>query len=766
MVMKKIKGVYGLAYTVVIGFFLSSFALFAENDANLKKSCEYQECSITTDALGWKRIHIESPLLEECIAVILYDSVREGTERFLSEEFMVFCEKILNKQTEFEPEEVAQILPELTSFIVTSSKTARESCQNAEIASAPGDPQGSEVDPEACNNAQVLQLLNQLFMLLQQCCNTIQIDFAGTFTVLATLIEDFGGTFTVINDIKNTVITDFNGTFTALAACCNQTFIDFTGVFTSLTDIKNTLTVDFNGTFTVLNAIVIDFESTITVINDIKSTLTIDFNGTFTALAACCNQTFVDFTGVFTSLTDIKNTLTVDFNGTFTALAACCNQTFVDFNGVFTVLTDIHETVTTDFNGTFTVFNVLATIIDSPCKATPITAPTTIIVPGSYCLENDIVGTVSIAASNVTVDLNNHTISAPGQVGVFVTAVSNVMVTNGRIDTTAVGIELINGTDTIILSNISITNCSDSGIVINPACVATFIFDTTITTVANFGIHFVNGNDNSQCKRVRLVDCKGAVGIGTTGSISSSLFEDCQIVDCVSNVVSCTFFNLENGQFNQLTRCSVTDVQNNGGSLTALNIGSQSTTLESCILQGITSITNKAYGYVISGSTSVLEDCSALAVESLNGSVGFLVTGSTIMLNNCLVQTVSAITIGSVVTGFDMNGPGANLINCQAYQITGTGFHVEASAVNSSLLNCEANNNGANGFGIDSILSFIGNCTSLYNGSYGFSVPGVGTTPVFGCFAHGNGVMNYLNVPNVQSVGTQVGVFARGNDFI
>lgn len=426
---------------------------------------------------------------------------------------------------------------------------------------------------------------------------------------------------------------------------------------------------------------------------------------------------------------------------------------------------EINETVTTDFNGTFTALANFAGMFASLCNATPITTPTTIVAPGYYCLEKDGVGTIIITASNVTVDLNNHTVSASGQVGVSINGGSNVMVTNGRINSTGIGIQLINNTETVILSNISITNCSDSGIVINPACTATFIYDVAITTVANNGIHFVDGNDNSQCKRVTLIDCKGAIGIGTTGSISSSIFEDCHIVDSVSNVVSCTFFNLENGKYNQLVRCSTTNIQN-GGSITAFNIGSQSSTLEECSIQEVLSTSNQAYGFVVNGSNSVIENCSAIGFNSLNGLFGFLITGSTVMLNSCLVQTASAITGGSIVAGFDMRGPGANLINCQAYEITGTGFHVEASASNCSLLTCEANDNGANGFGIDTITTFVGNCTATYNGSYGFSVPTIVTTPVFGCFAHGNGIMNYLNAPNVQSVSTQVNVFARGNYFI
>jgi hypothetical protein len=632
---------------------------------------------------------------------------------------------------------------------------------------APGSSDGSIVGPgvSCMTNEEVLDLINQLIILIEQCCSIIQIDFAGTFTVLAILVEDFVGTFTVLNDIKNTLTTEFNGTFTALAACCNEIFVDFNGVFTTLTDIKNTVTLDFNGTFSVLVSITEDFVDTFTVLNDIKNTLTTEFNGTFTALEACCDEIFVDFNRVFTTLSSLNETLTAEFNGTFTALEACCDEIFVDFNGVFTTLTDIENTLTIDFNGTFTVLEILSA---SLCVATPITAPTTITLPGHYCLANDIFSTLIITASGVTVDLNNHTISAPGLPGVsIVNAQSTISIFNGRINASAIGVEVIN-TMTVMLSNLVIINCSDTGILVEPFCNSITVKDTIINTVANVGINFMGETNIAQCQRVTLINCNGPFGIGSNDAISSSLFEDCHIIDCISNLVSFTAFNLANGINNQLIGCSVKNIQNNTGDIIAFAIGSDVTGLERCKVQGLRA-QGTAHGYVIKDIGVTVQNCLAIDCAG-NESFGFNLTVTAAVLESCLAQTVSSVIPDSAF-GFNVTGSGYGFTDCQAYQITGTGFSVlfgEFLSIsiffNQMLFNCRSNNNG-NGFLYEPLFILVGNCTAFNNAMVGFDAA-ANTIGQYGCFASGNGTNYSATIPNVQPASQNTLVFARGNNFI
>ena len=82
----------------------------------------------------------------------------------------------------------------------------------------------------------------------------------------------------------------------------------------------------------------------------------------------------------------------------------------------------------------------LILVFVAPCFANPIpsgaglsiVAPTTITVPGNYRLANDIVGTITIAADNVFLDLENKKITA-GFNGIVVSGQTEITIKNGTI---------------------------------------------------------------------------------------------------------------------------------------------------------------------------------------------------------------------------------------------------------------------------------------------------------------------------------------------
>jgi hypothetical protein len=95
----------------------------------------------------------------------------------------------------------------------------------------------------------------------------------------------------------------------------------------------------------------------------------------------------------------------------------------------------------------------LLSVLSAQAAPTRITAPKIITVPGSYVLANDITGTSGIAAieiqaSDVTLNLNGHTINASGH-GIIIDSndinnnnapVANAHVSNGRIVAVADGV--------------------------------------------------------------------------------------------------------------------------------------------------------------------------------------------------------------------------------------------------------------------------------------------------------------------------------------
>ena len=64
------------------------------------------------------------------------------------------------------------------------------------------------------------------------------------------------------------------------------------------------------------------------------------------------------------------------------------------------------------------------TLVD--CAPTPITAPGTIATSGTYCLANDIIGTITIAVGDVVLDLNRYVVAASNLVAIILTHLTQV----------------------------------------------------------------------------------------------------------------------------------------------------------------------------------------------------------------------------------------------------------------------------------------------------------------------------------------------------
>lgn len=105
------------------------------------------------------------------------------------------------------------------------------------------------------------------------------------------------------------------------------------------------------------------------------------------------------------------------------------------------------------------------------CASTVISAPTTITQSGPYCLSRSIAGTITIAADNVTLDLNSYEINANGSdYALVIQDATNVTVFNG-----------------------SITGAQEAGIFIDPSAFVT-IHDISILDNVTYGIDAQNVN--------------------------------------------------------------------------------------------------------------------------------------------------------------------------------------------------------------------------------------------------------------------------------
>jgi hypothetical protein len=138
---------------------------------------------------------------------------------------------------------------------------------------------------------------------------------------------------------------------------------------------------------------------------------------------------------------DLKATISSDFNQTWTILNDIKNTltTSLNLTGVYTTLADLKATVSTDFQQTWTILNSIAGSLCCNTSSCIVTG-TVITAPGTYCLATDVLGTITIAANDVILNLNGKVLTAQIY-GINATNQTNIVVKNGVIqNATASGI--------------------------------------------------------------------------------------------------------------------------------------------------------------------------------------------------------------------------------------------------------------------------------------------------------------------------------------
>ncbi len=470
-----------------------------------------------------------------------------------------------------------------------------------------------------------------------------------------------------------------NQIFTALNRCCAILQQDFRETWTILN-------AGFNGTFTAIQDINADTSGTFSLLADINNSLTIccgnitrEFQETWTILGAGFNGTFsviaeinTDAAGTFSVLADINNSLTI-----------CCENITREFQETWTILD-------AGFNGTFTVLNT----ISSPCAATPITAPTIISEPGYYCLANDIVGTVTITATNATFDLNNHTISAPGTSAIILNGAVNVIVDNGKIDNAAIGVD-INLSTTNIISNLVITDCSSRAIEFDTSSDSNIVEDIIIDSCPSVGI-LAFGIANSQFTNILIRNTNTPVLM----SGPSNIFENIQIIDCTGSSAFLALSAINNKFIN----CSIINFEGFRG----FDMNARGSILENCSVQNIFTLNgvNNVIGIAARGDTMTIKNSSVVDVQSIIGSIGFQVDQPNTTLENCFVQTCSSTSAFSDNSCFSAGNTitACNFINCKAYASAGYGFNIaNGTSTNLVIQDCESAYNSLDGFLINNI---------------------------------------------------------------
>lgn len=195
--------------------------------------------------------------------------------------------------------------------------------------------------------------------------------------------------------------------------------------------------------------------------------------------------------------------LNADFNATFTALAAVTTLINQDFNFTMTVIAGLSSLITTDFNNTFTALAALGGCGFIPLFQTNVINGGMLLTAtgASYCLTQNITGSIIISAADVTVDLNAH--SLLGTIDIISTA-TNATIQNGNVKPVAPG-----GAIDASHAAIVIASTVDKALITN--CYVVCANSTLAGTVGRDGI--ANGGTNTV-----IHSCFIQAGAGASGS--------------------------------------------------------------------------------------------------------------------------------------------------------------------------------------------------------------------------------------------------------
>jgi len=368
---------------------------------------------------------------------------------------------------------------------------------------------------------------------------------------------------------------------------------------------------------------------------------------------------------------------------------------------VVTAIGIINDNASTSFANTFTALAALGACMPIPLEVS--STGTVITNPGYYCLANDVtllggtiqIGNGTVTVSDVTLDLNNHTItvgSALDGIDVY-SGCSSITIKNGNIS-------MPDGQVGINLGGLS----SDSDF---------YIYDVTIDSGA-VGISAPNGLTNLDIARV-IVTNPTLNGFNINGA-SNVILSACQA-------------------------SGTTLLIGGGGGFYIVGASGSSALLDSCI-----AVSNSNNGFYIAGQNVTLINCVAQA----NG-FGFALDASAVntMLENCTANF-------NTTTGFyngTTTGP-SSFISCAAQDNTSVGFDLSASAGSGLIKSCLAQGNNFHGSPIPHTGCGFYDRLSTHYQYVTNAAEGNGATP-----GVATGDTNYCITPDFHSTTTLIAPF-------
>ena len=385
--------------------------------------------------------------------------------------------------------------------------------------------------------------------------------------------------------------------------------------------------------------------------------------------------------------------------------------------------------------------------------------PVTISQAGSYYLANNIYGTITILASDVTLDLMGFVVEPIGGEAIdFPVSQQHVVIRNGTLRGASTGLDgrELDDANCLFEGIYSYSN-SFAGIYVGSGCV---VRDCDARANGAYGIRVIRGT-NSVVQNCRVIDNPSA-GLEVTGG---GAYVDNNMVK--GNGVNYVF---SDGHQLNLLLCEIPETLRwpcsvkLAGTLTSTHATSNGITVAA------NDVTIDLAGHSLVGPGVT----GGSGIRQMSGSSGLRVLNGTIRnWRNSNVHAIDAVgthgvfdSIQSVSNAYGLaGGPGTLFSKCQAVTaLDGNGFEGGAGSIfadcnsrkcsrgfyadeGSSFINCSAYTNEYDGFYVSGGCSLKG-CTAARNSGSGFWV-GRGSV-VAQCVAYGNSSNGYYVMPGVE----------------
>ncbi len=398
----------------------------------------------------------------------------------------------------------------------------------------------------------------------------------------------------------------------------------------------------------------------------------------------------------------------------------------------------------------------------------------TINSPGLYCMYNDAIFTtgaaITVNASNVTIDMQNHTLNAgshSGTTGIVINGgVNNITIKNGNIVNPTVAC-IANDSSVALLSDIIIQNMNFSvvggttsypGVLMQQNAVTAQFNSLLIENCTGYNCYIsLNGGSSCVVRGCSLVAAlaNGNASITISGSVGYNtqlaLVEDCTLVnEAVAYPAGVAGFSLQFVLMAVIRNC----ISSGSGSVAAgFDVENfVNATVLNCVAQK-----SASQGFLfLSGTTAAnLSVNNCLAQECLSGFWVKTLSGpgyKSALLTNCVAQDNTEF--GFFITNDGIGSTSFSCMNCTANGNAADGFSIGIGGISTApigygvLSECSASKNGGDGFYLSSqsIEFVIEHCNAVSNAGYGFfdqNQSSPSTYYYIGCRALANGTAGY-----------------------